>query len=158
MKPNIFVCCLILTAHATLAGIITGKVTRVIDGDTITVLDADKTEHKIRLAGIDCPETSQAYGAKAKQALSVQIFGEAVRVTYKERDRYGRIIGDVYWGKHWVNLELVASGWAWHYKHYSKDKRLADAETAARKMHYGLWVDPDPVAPWDYRRAKRTKK
>ena len=147
MRGTAIVILLWLAAQVTLAGIITGKVTRVIDGDTIVVLDAAKTEHKIRLAGIDTPEKAQAYGSKAKQALSEQIFGKTVTVTYSGKDRYGRIIGDVYWGKHWINLEMVAAGWAWHYKQYSDDERLADAETVARKRHHGLWRDKEPVPP-----------
>ena len=156
MKPNIFTVCLLLTAHTILAGTITGSVIRVTDGDTIVVLDADRTQHKIRLAGIDCPERKQAYGNKAKQALSAMVFSKTVKITYTEKDRYGRIIGDIYWGKHWINLEMVGAGWAWHYKHYSKDKRLADAEAAARAGHKGLWADPNPVAPWEYRRAPKS--
>ena len=136
-----------------------GKVIAVADGDTITVLrsqDGTKTPTKIRLAGIDTPEKAQAYGTKAKQALSSQIHGKIVKIVYTEKDRYGRTIGDVYWGTRWINYEMVAAGWAWHYKQYSKDKRLADAEVAARKGHKGLWADPNkPVPPWGYRRALR---
>jgi micrococcal nuclease len=124
----------IVMSTTAFAGEFTGKVVGVADGDTITVLRVDgdtKTPTKVRLAGIDTPEKAQAYGTKAKQALSSQIHGETVKVVFTEKDRYGRTIGDVYWGKHWINYEMVASGWAWHYKQYSRDKRLADAEVAA---------------------------
>jgi len=72
---------------------ITGKVVGVSDGDTITVLDADKRQHKIRLEGIDAPESSQDYGSRAKQSLSDLVFGKTVTVTSSKRDRYGRVLG-----------------------------------------------------------------
>ena len=149
-----------MLATVTQAAEFSGVVVSVADGDTITVLHVDggkQSQVKIRLAGIDTPEKKQAYGQKAKAALSSQIFGETVRVVYSEQDRYGRTIGDVYAGKHWINLQMVSEGWAWHYKAYSKDKRLADAETQARKAKRGLWAGQDPVAPWKYRAARRRK-
>jgi endonuclease YncB( thermonuclease family) len=106
----------IVMSTAAFAGEFTGKVIGVADGDTITVLSVDgdtKTPVKIRLAGIDTPEKAQDYGAKAKKALSSQIHGKTVKVVYTEKDRYGRTIGDVYWGKRWINLEMVAAGWAY---------------------------------------------
>ena len=156
-KSLVLILCLI--AGLSLAESFSGKVISVADGDTITVLrsqDGTKTPVKIRLAGIDTPEKSQDYGNKAKQALSDKVFGKTVTITYSEKDRYGRTIGDVYLGNNWINLQMVSAGWAWHYKQYSKDKQLAAAETAARKMHYGLWADPNiPVPPWEYRAARR---
>ena len=155
-KSLVLILCLI--AGLSLAESLSGKVISVADGDTITVLrsqDGTKTPVKIRLSGIDTPEKKQDYGNKAKQALSAKVFGKTVTVTYKTKDRYGRTIGDIHLNGVWINLEMVSEGLAWHYKHYSKDKRLADAEAAARKMHYGLWADKDPIPPWDYRRTKR---
>ena len=137
-----------------------GKVIAVADGDTITVLrsqEGTKTRVKVRLAGIDTPEKKQDYGSKAKQALSQKVFGKTVTVTYKTKDRYGRTIGDIHLNGEWINLEMVAEGWAWHYKQYSKDKQLASAEVASRNARKGLWADPNkPVPPWEYRRSKRS--
>ena len=155
---------LLLTASIGLSDSFIGKVIRVADGDTITVLRNDgdsKTSVKVRLAGIDTPERSQDYGSKAKSALSSKVFGKIVTIRYSEKDRYGRTIGDVYLGEAWINLQMVTEGWAWHYKAYSKDKRLADAEVAARSANKGLWADPNkPVPPWEYRRGgkKRSQK
>ena len=154
-----------MLATVTQAAEFSGVVVSVADGDTITVLRLIETEPgakktipvKIRLAGIDTPESKQAYGQKAKAALSSKVFGQTVRVVYSEQDRYGRTIGDVYAGGAWINLAMVSEGWAWHYKAYSKDKRLADAETQARKAKRGLWAGQDPVAPWEYRAARRRK-
>jgi endonuclease YncB( thermonuclease family) len=104
-----------------------GKVVKIADGDTITVL-LDKTQHKIRLEGIDAPEKGQAYGTKARQALADKVFGETVRVDWKKRDRYGRIIGRVYLGNRDIALEMVKDGFAWHYKRYSKEAAFANAQ------------------------------
>ena len=85
--------------------------------------------------GIDAPERRQAYGRKAKQALSSKVYRKQVEVTYSGKDRYGRIIGEIHLGERWINKELVAEGWAWHYKKYSSDKELAAAEVQARKKN-----------------------
>ena len=134
------------------------KVISIADGDTCTVLTANNEQVKIRLAGIDTPERSQAYGAKAKKALSDKIFGKTIEVKAQNKDRYGRTIADLYVGSRWINLELVAEGWAWHYKHYSKDKKLAEAEIRARSSKKGLWRDKSPTPPWEYRRGGSKSK
>jgi len=131
---------------------ITGKVISIADGDTITILDSSKTQHKIRLEHIDTPERKQAFGAKAKQYLSSMIFGKNVKVEIKEKDRYGRYIGTVFLEKKNINLEMVKAGLAWHYKKYSKDKTFAAAEALARKKKAGLWSEKKPIPPWEFRR------
>ena len=159
-KSLVLILCLI--AGLSLAESFSGKVISVADGDTITVLRVQgdtKTPIKIRLAGIDTPEKAQDYGNKAKQALSDKVFDKTVTITYSEKDRYGRTIGDVYLGNNWINLQMVTEGWAWHYKQYSKDKQLAAAEIASRNARKGLWADPNkPVPPWEYRRGQRSSK
>src|SRR5262249_34773645 len=135
----------ILCFHATAADpphSFQAKVVKIADGDTITVL-LDKTQHKIRLEAIDTPEKGQAYGTKARQALAGKIFGQTVRVDWKKRDRYGRIIGRVYVSDRDISLEMVREGWAWHFKRYSKEQALADAESEARKSERGLWADKE---------------
>jgi len=129
------------------------RVVGVSDGDTITVLSADKQQIKIRLAGIDAPESSQAFGNRAKQALAEKVAGRTIEVVEQSKDRYGRTVADLYVEGRWINLELVAEGWAWHYRQYSRDQRLADAETAARQAGLGLWADKNPVPPWGFRRG-----
>src|SRR5947209_12328391 len=93
----------------------TGKGDKVTDGDRIHVL-LDKETHKIRLLHIDAPESKQAFGTKAKQALSEKVFGKEVKVVWKSRDRYKRILGDIYLDDRWVNLEMVQDGLAWDKK------------------------------------------
>jgi len=131
------------------------RVVGVSDGDTITVLSADKQQIKIRLAGIDAPESSQAFGNRAKQALAEKVGGKTIEVVEQSKDPYGRTVADLYLEGRWINLELVAEGWAWHYRQYSRDQRLADAEAAARQAGLGLWADKDPVPPWGFRRGDR---
>ncbi len=134
--------------------VLEGKVVGVTDGDTFTLRTATES-HKIRLVGVDSPERGQDYGAKAKEALSSLVFGKAIRVRWKERDQYDRILGDAIVGSYWVNLELVRSGWAWHYTRYSNDEDLHSAEQTARSKRLGLWADANaPQAPWDYRGHK----
>jgi endonuclease YncB( thermonuclease family) len=96
----------------------TGKVVHIADGDTLTVLDSDKVQHKIRLHGIDAPEKSQAFGNTAKEALAEKVHEKSVRVVWKEKDQYGRIVGDVHLaeppaGDRNINIEMVHDGFAW---------------------------------------------
>ena len=92
------------------AGSITGKVTRVSDGDTVWVTDAAKLKHKVRLDRIDAPEKDQPWGRESSAVLKGWVFGKDVRVEYEKRDRYGRILGIVFNGTTDVNLAMVRSG------------------------------------------------
>jgi len=123
----------------------------VADGDTITVLYQGNKQYKVRLQHIDCPEVGQPFATKAKQALSAKVSGKTVTIKWDEMDRYKRVLGDVYLGKRWINVELVSEGLAWHYKFYSKDKTMAAAEVKAK---LGIWSMPNPPPPWDFRRGK----
>ncbi|MBS0263094.1 MAG: thermonuclease family protein [Planctomycetes bacterium] len=139
------------------AEVLRGKVVHVADGDTITVLTADKVQHKIRLDDIDAPEKTQAFGTKSKQKLSELVGEKEVIVNWKKKDRYDRILGQVHLGRRDINLEMVEAGLAWHYKQYSKDQTFADAEHLARQAHRGLWVDKSPEPPWEFRKRKHPK-
>jgi len=134
---------------------IRGKVVSIADGDTITVLDADKHQHKIRLEGIDAPEKKQAFGTKSRQKLGDLVAGKDVTVQWTKKDRYSRIVGHVYLGDRDIDLEMVKAGMAWHYRQYSKSTELAAAEAEARKNRVGLWVDPNPIPPWEFRKTKK---
>lgn len=137
---------------STPTAIFSGKVVAITDGDTIGVL-RDGKEVKIRLNGIDAPESSQAFGQKAKQLCSDLCFGKAVEVRVQDVDRYSRLVADIILPSGLVlNRELVAAGMAWHYKAYSKDATLAALEISARENRIGLWSDPQPIAPWEWRR------
>jgi endonuclease YncB( thermonuclease family) len=143
------------------ADTLTGRVVRVTYGDTIVVLDASKVQHKIRLQGIDAPERGQAFGTRSQENLSDLVAGKSVVVDYSKYDRYQRILGKVLLNREDVNLEQIEAGMAWHYKKYqgeqSSSDRItySDAEREARRQKLGLWRDPEPVPPWEYRQAKR---
>lgn len=139
------------SAPAKISSEMVGTVVGITDGDTITVLSG-KTQFKVRLSGIDAPEKRQPFGAAAKQKLSDSIYKQPVVLVVHGKDRNQRSIADVFVGKRWINLEMVRSGYAWRYTAYSHDPQLIAAEDAARSTKRGLWVDPAPVAPWDWRK------
>jgi endonuclease YncB( thermonuclease family) len=143
---------------------VTGKVVGVHDGDTATVLDANKTQYKFRFNGIDAPELKMDFGQKAKQHLSDLIFGKEVTVVYNKVDKYGRFVGTIFVGGVNANLEQIRAGLAWHYKKYAGEqseadrKTYSDAEAKAREAKLGFWSMPNPTAPWDYRTALKAKQ
>lgn len=133
-----------------------GPVVSVLDGDTIEVLH-NKHPERIRLNGIDCPEKGQAYGQRAKQAMSALAFGKEVTVQTHGHDKYSRTIGDVILpdGAK-VNHELVKQGWCWWYRKYAPgDTMLEKLEADAREVKAGLWKDPNPIPPWVFRKLRR---
>lgn len=136
-----------------------GRVVRITDGDTFTLLTDEKKQVKVRLHGIDCPERSQAFGQVARQKLSDLVFNQQVRVVEKDVDRYQRTVGIVYTrDNRCVNEELLRAGLAWHYKEYDKNSEWAALEEAAREKGIGIWSQPNPVRPSEYRREKRKPK
>ena len=148
----------IVLAMNVVGATIQGKVTRVSDGDTVWVADV-AGKHKIRLVKIDAPESDQPYGKESTKSLSRLVYGKEVEVEWTEKDRYGRILGIIYLkrdaGKVDVNLEMVKTGNAWHYSYHDKTQLYIDAEKEARSAKRGLWAAPDPINPYQWRRAKR---
>ena len=157
----------VLLIGAAHADTLTGRVVGITDGDTITLLDADRQQHKIRLQGIDAPEKAQPFGQRSKQNLSRMVFGKNVRVEWEKRDKYKRIVGKV-----WVQpadcptcpMTLDAGhaqitvGLAWWYRKYANEQSPQDqgqyefSEQEARAKRVGLWQDDHPVPPWEWRR------
>jgi endonuclease YncB( thermonuclease family) len=138
--------------------ILTGRVIKVSDGDTITILTEDFAQIKVRLHGVDCPEHKQDFGNKAKIFTSELVFGKVVRVVALSKDRYGRTIGIVSLPDGRVlNTELLKAGLAWHYKKYDKSDEWADLEIDARKRKVGLWSMKNPIAPWEQRKIKQKR-
>ncbi len=129
-----------------------GKVVKVSDGDTITILTSDKTQYKIRLNDIDAPEKKQAFGNKSKDNLAKYIAGKTVKVEYKTKDKYKRILGTIYYNNIDINLKQVKDGFAWVYKKYSKNQDYYNAEKVSRENKKGLWIDKNPIAPWEFRK------
>jgi endonuclease YncB( thermonuclease family) len=138
---------------------LTGRVVRVADGDTLSLLDKNNTQHKIRLHGIDTPEREQRYGKAAWDALANMVDGKTVSVVVLGEDSYGRTDGTIYLGDRNISLAMVAGGHAWWYRYYAPhDRLLANAEEKARDEKRGLWSQPNPVPPWDWRRQQRYSK
>ena len=149
---------LLLPLFSLFAAEIRGRVIAVSDGDTITVLDEmDQGKFKIRLDKIDAPEKKQAFGSKSKQFLSSLIFGKQVSVRFKEIDRYGRILGVIYIDGVEVNLQMVKAGMAWHYAYYDKTPAYIEAEKKARASKVGLWIDPEPISPYEFRKSRKSR-
>lgn len=148
--------CLCLTA---MGQELTGLVTRVADGDTLTLVDARGTQHRVRLWGIDCPEKAQSFGRKAGSVLAGMVLKKNVRIEVKDTDQYGRKVGRVFLGNQDINLEMVRRGLAWHYVHFARNAQdLAEAEKSARAARTGLWSEASPQAPWDFRRGQRKRR
>ena len=141
-------------AHAD----VKGKVVGIADGDTLTVLDSQLIQHKVRLAEIDAPERKgQAFGNRSRESLSNLCFGKKAVVRDAGRDRYGRLLGTVICDGVNANEEQVRAGMAWVYRQYAKrTSRLYDLENAARAAKVGLWSDPNPVEPWNWRKEAKS--
>ena len=160
LKRSLFATIFLLLTFNLQAATLQGKVVSVADGDTLTVLDDKKTQHKIRLQGIDAPEKAQAFGQKSKQSLNQLVHSKMVTVEFEKKDKYGRTVGKVLLNGTDVCLEQIKLGMAWHYKQYqseqSKEDRdtYAQAEQTARAQVLGLWKDKSPTPPWEFRRQR----
>lgn len=152
LSPLVFFACALVLLGETF----TGKCVGVHDGDSLTVMKAGKAV-KVRLEGLDCPELGQDFGTRAKRFTSALVFGKEVQVKEYSKDRYGRMLARVSVGGRDVSLEIIKAGLAWHYKKYSSDPVLAEAEERARKAKQGLWSMPSPVPPWEYRSMHRRR-
>jgi len=146
---------LLLFTLSVQAETLEGKVVKIADGDTLTLLTPSNQQVKIRLAGIDTPERKQPFGKRAKQALAKLAFQKQVLVEVEAKDRYGRTIGVVFVDGLNVNAELVKQGMAWVYRKYTDDKRLYTLESEAKQAKRGLWLDENPIPPWEWRRGRR---
>lgn len=129
------------------------KVVGISDGDTLTCLQ-DRKPLKVRLLHIDAPESGQPDGKNAKQALAALAFKKQVQLHATGYDKYGRLLAEVYEGSQNINLTLVQQGWAWA---YVQTKPLyKEAELIAKNKRIGLWQNPYPVSPSEWRKLKRT--
>lgn len=141
-------------------GFLHARVNRVADGDTVYIKDDEGKEARVRLLGIDAPESKQAYGVQSAEHLkrNLRDAGYHVQVIYRGRDQYGRIIGKLVADGKDLNLDQVRTGNAWVYRNYLRDLQPGDknlylnAEENARAKRIGLWADPNPQNPRDWRR------
>jgi len=133
---------------------IVGRVVKVTDGDTVTLLTKENQQIKIRLEGIDAPEKGQDFGNKATLYVRRLCEGKTVTVIKTGTDRYKRVLGILYVENLNVNEYLVCQGLAWHYKQFNKSHRLDSIEKLARKEKLNIWSLPNPIPPWEYRKRK----
>lgn len=152
-----FICILFLLFGCSIDNeTIYGKVVRVADGDTITLLVDGTKQVKVRLYGIDCPEYKQDFSQVAKDFTAEKCFQQNVSIEVKDIDKYGRIVGRVILPNGEIlNEELLKAGLAWHYKHFDKSEKLAQLERIAQEKKIGLWSITKPVEPWNFRRKKK---
>jgi endonuclease YncB( thermonuclease family) len=143
---------------------IIGRVVRIADGDTLTVLDAMNVQHRIRLQGIDAPESHQAFGTQSKKNLSDLVFDKEVTAICDKADQYGRLVCKIMLGDKDINLEQVKAGMAWHYKDYQREQSAEDrdlyarAENEAHAARWGLWIDTNPTEPSEFRREEKRER
>ncbi|HHR0450053.1 TPA: thermonuclease family protein [Pseudomonas aeruginosa] len=151
MRAGLAAFAVILAATTAQAAELRGRVVAVADGDTLTILDAGRQQHRIRLAEIDAPEKRQPFGQRSKQSLSDLCYGRDAAIEDGGRDRYGRTIGRVSCAGIDANAEQVRRGMAWVFDRYATDRRLYAIQDEARAARRGLWSDAAPVPPWEYR-------
>jgi len=155
MRVFVIVFTVFFFAISGFAETLSGKIVDVADGDTATLLTSNNKQIRIRLNCIDAPEKSQDFGQRAKQSLISLIAGEYVEIKKHDVDRYGRTIGTIFLNGADINLIQVKKGLAWVYDRYCNDSDYYRAERQAKSSHLGLWSQPNPIEPWNYRRGKR---
>lgn len=161
MKKALFTTLLIVLCNSVLAESYIARVISIADGDTVTVLDADNRQHKIRLVGIDAPEKHQPFGNVSRMNLGKLVHRRTVTIETNKRDKYKRELGKLVLDGKDINLEQVRAGYAWHYKKYMRDQSAVDrenyarSEEEARTSRLGLWRDENPEPPWDFRHQSR---
>lgn len=162
MRIAIFI--ILFTWSVAQAESITGRVVAIADGDTITLLDSANQRYKIRLTGIDAPESRQSFGQVAKQHLSTLAYRKAAVADCPKQDKYGRYLCKVVIDEIDIGLAQVNAGFAWWYRKYAREQPPADregyaaAERSAREKGIGLWRDGDPVSPEEWRRRVTARK
>ena len=131
------------------------QVIGIADGDTLTLL-VDQKPLKIRLANIDAPEKKQPFGQRSKESLSAMCWGKDAQYEAQTIDKYKRTVARVFCGGVEANREQVATGMAHVYLKYNKDDTLWPLQRIAVSEKRGLWIDPNPVPPWEWRKALKS--
>lgn len=153
---TLFTLILALIPSLAAAAIIEGTVISISDGDTLTIVDDQKIQHKVRLSAIDAPEKTQPFGQKAKQALSDLCYKKYASVVVIDTDRYGRSVGEVECNGRHANEIMLSRGMAWVYRKYAEGyAHFYRIEEVAKAKRVGLWEETNPIAPWEWRKASR---
>ena len=147
-------CLTLLLAVTPAQADVRGRVVSVHDGDTLTVL-VDRHQVKVRLTDIDAPELKQPFGTRSRQSLAELCFGKDASLDVRGQDRYQRTLATVTCAGTDANAEQVRRGYAWTYTRYARtNSPLIAIQSEARSAHRGLWSEPSPVAPWEWRRGR----
>lgn len=140
-----------------------GRIIRVIDGDTVILQETGGFQTRIRLAGIDAPETKMSYGVEAQSFLARLVINKEVVVIARKQDRYGRTVATVFLDTDDVNLSMLKAGMAWYYRKYENEQPVIEAhsyarmEFNARNKRIGLWQYDSPMPPWEWRELRKKK-
>lgn len=148
LKSLLSLALLYSVAHADT---LTGRIVGISDGDTLTMLDAGNNAVKIRLAEIDAPEKKQPFGARSKESLSDLCYEKTATADVQSKDRYGRTVARIKCKGVDASAAQISRGMAWVYDKYVKDKSLYQLQDEARTARLGLWSDPEPMPPWEWR-------
>ncbi|PLK49970.1 thermonuclease family protein [Uliginosibacterium sp. TH139] len=146
---------LIILLHSTSAYASNGLVIGVTDGDTL-LISQERQQGKIRLAEIDAPEKAQPFGQRSKESLSRLCYGKQAEIIPQTKDRYGRTVARVLCDGIDANAEQVRQGMAWVYDQYATDRTLYAVQGEAKAARRGLWIDADPVPPWQWRKDRKS--
>lgn len=158
--------CFMFFAETCHARTVNGLVRTVYDGDTLLLLTRNQSRLKVRLYGIDAPETKkpdkpgQSFGSNAKRTLMYKIMGRQVQADVMDTDQYQRAVAVIRYEGRDINREMVAEGMAWAYRNYLKGayaSEYIDAEERARSRRLGLWRESNPQPPWEFRHAIKGK-
>lgn len=162
MNVLILLIVVLFSAEAAAGQMINGMVREVFDGDTLLAVTRQEGRLKVRLYGIDAPETrkpdraGQPYSDQAKRVLKYKLLGREAQLEVRERDQYGRAVAVVRLGRRDINAEMVAEGMAWAYRRYLEGTYASEyiqLEERARRRYQGLWRQPNPQPPWEFRQA-----
>lgn len=135
-----------------------GRAVKVQDGDTFDFLYGDNRKQRIRVAQMDAPEKNMPFGQKSKERFTELVMGKEIALVVNTVDRYGRIVGSVVIDGEDQSARMISEGMAWYYRQYGWTDSLARLEEEARNAKRGLWADPNPQPPWEWRKENRGKK
>ena len=136
----------------------TGRVVGAADGDTLRVRGEDDVVRKVRIFGIDAPEMAQPFGPAARDHLAKATRDRDVQVTELAEDDAGRTVARVRINGNDLAIDMLAAGLAWYQRDDVEDQALEAEERRARARTTGLWIDKEPIAPWEWRAAEAVRR